>query len=492
MQLPHRFERGPIMNEATAIPDVPAFSGGTLAPAGTTPVAVRWTPLGRFGFRFAFCYLLIYAFGCCGTLDLLPLIGRYITSGLSLAPLKPAVWLVQHRFHVTGVAAHLHPTGSGDTLIDWVALGVMLVYALAAALLWTAIDRRRLEYQTAAAWLRFILRLTLVFALASFGFVKLFPLQMAPPSLAVLNEPLGNTSPNTLLWTLIALHPGYEMICGAAEVAAAVLLFFRRTALTGALLAGFVTTNVLLFNVFFDVPVKIHAAHLLLFSIAITVPDLQALFDFFWRRKPAAPTGIWVPPTERRRFRIATLVVELMLLAHCLPFVLMSYRRDVRQRANLRHPSPLSGQWHVDSAPLTADGQTTPKSIPTGEGLPVIDIFLEPSGHVMLRDSSGVLWRADFEVDDKKHTLHLSQEDHSILYNLAAPDPAHLVLTPTGKHASTDGTLHLSRIPLPNHYPLLDRGFHLINEWGLERWHERTQKDTALGWVRAQIYQLIR
>ena len=43
-------------------------------------MAVRWTPLGRFGFRFAFCYLLIYAFACSGTLDLLPLIGRYLAA----------------------------------------------------------------------------------------------------------------------------------------------------------------------------------------------------------------------------------------------------------------------------------------------------------------------------------------------------------------------------------------------------------------------------
>jgi hypothetical protein len=457
------------MNEFTAIPVGSAFSGNTLAPAGTTPVAVRWTPFGRFGFRFAFCYLLIYAFACCGVLDLFPKIGPYISWALAQIPLRPAEWLVQHRFHITGIAAHLHPTGSGDTLIDWVALSLMFVYALAAALVWTVLDRRRLEYQTAAAWLRFLLRLTLILGLATFGLVKLFPLQMAPPSLAVLNEPLGNTSPNTLLWTLIGLHPGYEMICGAAEVAAAVLLFFRRTALAGALLAGFVMTNVLLYNMFFDVPLKIHAAHLLLFSIAITVPDLRALFDFFWRRKPAAPSGIWVPPTERRAFRIAILVVELMLLVYCLPSALGSYRRYAWQRANLRHPSPLSGQWHVDAATLTVDGQTTPRSIPTGEGLPVTDIFLEPSGHVMLRDSSGVLWRADFEVDNKQHTLHLFQPGHPILYNLVAPDPAHLVLTPTGEHTSVDGTLHLSRVPLPTHYPLLDRGFHLINEWGLER-----------------------
>jgi hypothetical protein len=152
---------------------------------------------------------------------------------------------------------------------------------------------------------------------------------------------------------------------------------------------------------------------------------LRALFDFFWRRKPAAPTGIWVPPTKRRTFRIANLVVELMLLAHCLPSVLMSYRRDVRQRANLRQASPLSGQWHVDSATLTADEQTTPKPVPTGESLPVTDIFMEPSGHVMLRESSGVLWRADFEVDDKKHTLYLSKK--IIQSSTTSPRPIRLI-----------------------------------------------------------------
>jgi hypothetical protein len=29
--------------------------------------------------------------------------------------------------------------------------------------------------------------------------------------------------------------------------------------------------------------------------------------------------------------------------------------------------------------------------------------------------------------------------------------------------------LALVRVPVPMHYPLLDRGFHWVNEWGLER-----------------------
>jgi hypothetical protein len=132
-----------------------------------------------------------------------------------------------------------------------------------------------------------------------------------------------------------------------------------------------------------------------------------------------------------------------------------------QQLANERNPPPLIGQWHLASAT---------KPYLTGDGLPLTDIFLEPTGRTMLRDSSTVLWRAGVHVDDKKHTLRLGTEfNDPIVYAMTQPDPTHMVLTPTGKDAKNDGTLTLARVPLPSHYPLEDRGFHFVNEWGLER-----------------------
>jgi hypothetical protein len=59
--------------------------------------------------------------------------------------------------------------------------------------------------------------------------------------------------------------------------------------------------------------------------------------------------------------------------------------------------------------------------------------------------------------------------DAPIVYNFVQPNPDSYILTPTGKDAKTAATLTLSRVPLPAHYPLLERGFHWVNEWGLER-----------------------
>jgi hypothetical protein len=75
-------------------------------------------------------------------------------------------------------------------------------------------------------------------------------------------------------------------------------------------------------------------------------------------------------------------------------------------------------------------------------------------------------------MDDKKHTLQLFSVGHDgapPLYAVTQPNPSQLVLTPTGNDAKNDGALTLTRVPLPSHYPLQDRGFHWVNEWGLER-----------------------
>jgi hypothetical protein len=294
-----------------------------------------------------------------------------------------------------------------------------------------------------------------------YGLAKLFPLQMAPPSLAVLNEPLGNTSPMTMLWTLIGLNPAYQMICGAAELTAGILILFRRTGLLGELLTAFLATNIVLYNFCYDVPVKLYAAHLVLMSLALIVPDMPGLFNFFFLHRPCKPIDGWVKPARRYGMRAETICVVVALLLAVLPPAFQMQKGYAQQLANERNPPPLIGQWHLASAT---------KPYLTGDGLPLTDIFLEPTGRTMLRDSSTVLWRAGVHVDDKKHTLRLGTEfNDPIVYAMTQPDPTHMVLTPTGKDAKNDGTLTLARVPLPSHYPLEDRGFHFVNEWGLER-----------------------
>jgi hypothetical protein len=453
------------------IPD-PAFQPPISSDLPTVPSPRRWSFGTRLAFRFSFTYLLIYALGCGNATlwEVIPFhVGERLNDWTSWPFSHAAVWLGQHLFHLTGVAAALQDTGSGDTTLSWIGVGIMLAVAILSTFLWTAFAelrspaRRALAYPRLFFWFRLIIRLTLGVAMLGYGLAKLFPLQMAPPSLAVLNEPLGNTSPMTLLWTLIGLYPVYEMICGAAEVTAGILILFRRTGLLGELLTAFLATNIVLYNFCFDVPVKLYAAHLVLMAIALIVPDAQSLINFFFLHRPCKPIDGWVKPARRYGLRAETISVVVVLLLAVVPSVIGLSHTYARQLASQRHSPPITGEWHLVTA-------TQP--FLTGDGVPLVDVFFEPTGRVMLRSSDGVLWRAGAHLDDKKHTLQLFHEGADgppPVYAMTQSDPTRLLLTPIGEDVKKNGTLTLVRVPLPTHYPLEDRGFHWVNEWGLER-----------------------
>ena len=143
----------------------------------------------------------------------------------------------------------------------------------------------------------------------------------------------------------------------------------------------------MLYNFCFDVPVKIYAAHLLLLSLAVIAPDMRGLWNFFILHKPCTPVYGWKKPACRWGLRVETVATTVVLLLVAAQAAVELHGGYSHQLANERHPSPYTGQWHVDSAVL--NGQSKP--VLTGDGLPMTDIFLEPSGRAMLRDSATVL-----------------------------------------------------------------------------------------------------
>jgi hypothetical protein len=198
-------------------------------------------------------------------------------------------------------------------------------------------------------------------------------------------------------------------------------------------------------------------------SIALIVPDAQSLINFFFLHRPCKPIDGWVKPARRYGLRAETISVVVVLLLAVVPSVIGLSHTYARQLASQRHPPPITGEWHLVTA-------TQP--FLTGDGVPLVDVFFEPTGRVMLRSSDGVLWRAGAHLDDKKHTLQLFHEGADgppPVYAMTQSDPTRLLLTPIGEDVKKNGTLTLVRVPLPTHYPLEDRGFHWVNEWGLER-----------------------
>lgn len=238
----------------------------------TASPPARWPLAARLVFRFCAIYFVLFIWTTQMLASLLPVVGSLLST--YTRPDWLISWTGQHVLHVT---VHRIPSGSGDTLFDWLHVFTLLLAAVIGTLIWSFVDRRREAYPHAFRWLRLVVRFALGSTLLSYGFAKLIPLQMPAPPLTRLLEPYGHFSPMGVLWTSIGASFPYERFVGLAELTGGALLFLPQTATLGALLCLADTIEVFTLNMTYDVPVKLFSFHLVLMAVFLLAPDLKRL-----------------------------------------------------------------------------------------------------------------------------------------------------------------------------------------------------------------------
>ncbi|MBL7698030.1 MAG: DoxX family protein [Chitinophagaceae bacterium] len=157
---------------------------------------------------------------------------------------------------------------------------IAAVLALAGTIVWTYREKKPVNYDVLYYWLRVILRYRLAIAVIAYGVIKLFPLQMPYPSLSNLHTNYGDFYGWKIYFHTLGITQGYESFLGAVEVAAGILLLFRKTTTFGAgIIIGF-TGNVFAANIAYHIGEEAYAAFLLsiaLFLFAYDAPRLYRL-----------------------------------------------------------------------------------------------------------------------------------------------------------------------------------------------------------------------
>jgi hypothetical protein len=292
-----------------------------------------------------------------------------------------------------------------------------------------------------------------------YGSVKVVKLQFPDPSLTRLLEPLGSFSPMGLLWTFMGYSTPYNFFAGCCELLG-VLLFFRRTTTLGALLTAAVMANVAMLNFAYDTPVKLLSAHVILMCAYLAVPDIRALFDFFVRNKPAAPSPVR-PHFTSRRWRIAAGVVKTLSLGYLLVGSAVGMIQGVRQYGSSAPRSPLYGIWDVEE--FTRDGETLPPLLTDKQRWRRM-ITQRPNGiTIQAMDDSRRALAVRFDVA-KSTFWSDAQTDLSLKWS--RPDAGHLMLT--GEVQGHSLVVRLKRMDEMK-TNLLGRGFHWVSEMPFNR-----------------------
>lgn len=441
---------------------LPAAAPDTAAAPAAAATAPAWGLARRVGFRFAFCYLVLYNFPF--PLYYLPipgfdtLLGRYLEVADTVV-----LWTGAHVLHLSHPIEVLRgKTGSGDTTYDWVQILCHGALAAAAALAWSFLARRARDHRHLDEGLRIYVRYSLGSILLGYGIAKVIKTQFPFPSQDRLLEPIGQASPMGLLWTFMGVSTPYTVFAGAMEVLGGVLLFFRRTTVLGALVTVAVMTNVFLLNMCYDVPVKQFSAHLLLMAGFLLLPDLRRLANVLVLNRPAAP-GNLASPWSARWARIAALALCLLYLGYLLYTNAQGALETQRQMAPAAAARPaVYGTFEVEE--FFRNGQVRPPLLTdTGRWRRLSATYPQMIAVRWMDDSLHRYWTRYVPAQRSIVFSRFEDKNHPLgSLGYERPDPDHLVL-----QGSLDGEvlrIRLRRLD-PSRFKLVSRGFHWISEY---------------------------
>lgn len=407
-----------------------------------------WPAATRFVFRFFLLYFVLY--GLPFPFGWLPFTG-WIAGRWNEA----FAAVVVRAGDLVGRTVVIQPTGSGDTMYGWVAHGLVAGLALTGAAAWTAADRRRREYRTLDAWLRVYLRFYLGTTMIAYGAAKVIPTQFPYPTPDRMMQPLGEFSPMGLLWTFMGYSAAYNVFAGLGELVGGVLLFFRRTAVVGALLTIAVMANVVVLNFAYDVPVKLYSAHLLLVGVFLVAADLPALFRLLVLRRPTVPAPR--PSPLPGRFRGVVAVLAALLLLNTLR---VQFEQGMRfRRMQLEQPAYF-GVWAVERMERIAEsGQAVARD--GGDEWSRLGLA---RGRAAITLASGAFERFLVRDDTLARTLTWTDRDdpaHSFVLGYRQPDADRMVLAGRVNGDSVEAVLRRAEW---RDYLLVSRGFNWVQE----------------------------
>jgi len=363
---------------------------------------------------------------------------------------------------------HLYKTipyyGDGDTSSGWVRLCLFLLIAFIGCLVWSLLDAKKSNYNRLAYWFRIILRYTLVLNCFSYGFQKLFLLQMPSPSLNQLATPLGDYLGKNLLWATMGASPTYQFFSGFIEVFAGILLLFRRTAFFGTIVALGVFTNVMMMNLGYDVGVKSFSIHLVILCLVLLAFEYKRIAALLFNKVMLAG-NLYSPSFSKRWVRITALTAKLGLVALMVVYPLQQNFKWYKER---KPPKPLwsikPGIYEVktfvlnkDTLPLSYSDTLRWKDMIYENG----DIVSVSTFDTMFRQrySRGYFW---FKIDSAKKNVDVLKKTADFkTFNLGKlhfemPDTNSVILSGMLRRDSVYALL----VRMNRHFQLTEKQFH--------------------------------
>jgi hypothetical protein len=408
-----------------------------------------WSIGKRVAFRFAFAYFALYLFP--SPLGIIPGLSKLTDAYRKFATLV-VLWVAKHWIRLSQEIPTAN-LSSGDKLYDYLQLLCVVALATIVAVVWSIVDRKRLNYDRLFAFLRIWVRYYLACTMMGYGMFKVFRLQFPPNTAWRLIERYGDSSPMGILWAFMGASGSYTIFGGLAELIPGVLLFFRRTTTLGALVLVAVLTNIVLMNFSYDVPVKLYSSNLLLMAAFLLIPEMRRLSNVLIFNRATEKVNVsWAPAP--RWVQVARTIAKVGFIGIAFFHYTQRSMKVLKQRADLIK-STLFSVYEVEEFDKRGEATASNNALKRWR-----TVGIGPNGMVS-RSFDESEERFGLKHDATPKTLSSSGADKRSLLTYTQPDDSHLIL---------EGTLRDEPIKVklrkldPSKFLLVNRGFHWINE----------------------------
>src|SRR5215831_3592078 len=259
-----------------------------------------WNVYKKIAFRFFFIFFILFIVLLDWSVNI---IVAYIYYYGHLSNILDIIipWIGKYLFHIPYIIISPYDGQHNDRTYIYLLYFTMAVVAVLGTIVWTALDRKRTNYETLYYWLTTIVRYYIAFALFIFALEKFFKTQFPDLGFYTLTEPVGDMSPMSLAWAFFGYSYGYNVFRGIAE-SAALLLLFRRTMTFGAILTLTTLANVMAVNYNYDVHAKMYPTALFVMTLFLLLHDAHRLIKIFFTGQ-AIPIPVIKAPVFKKRWK---------------------------------------------------------------------------------------------------------------------------------------------------------------------------------------------
>ncbi len=416
----------------------------------------RWGPGKKILFRFTCLYVLLYTLP--SPYDAIPgisVLSDYFNSFWN----DLGVWAGSSVLSIED-EINTQFMGSSDRLIDYIRVLIYAALSVIGTLLWTILDRHRLNYRKLVYWLRLHLRYYLFVTLFGYGIVKVIDTQFSFPGLWRLLQPFGEASPMGLAWSFMGFSKSYTFFAGMMEIIAAILLLFRKTTTLGALVSLGVMTHVMVLNFSYDIPVKQFSMHLVLFSLVLLSFDGKRLLNIFVLNKSVSAVRfrkIFKDEWDKR----GVLVLKILFVGYIMISSSLNAWQRYQQTGPDREKPVMFGIWEVES--YERDDTLVPPLMTNDERWRYLIIENERRAHIIRMTEEKQIFET--ETNASENTFSLNRGDESYSFEYTEQDST---LSLTGEKDGESLVIELNKYDL-NTFPLLNRGFNWVQEFPFNR-----------------------